>query len=754
MNEELEKILNDTSKMVEDIKNNEITSKQKIMDAYYYAKEKGNTQINNLILKKENLKSIKANPTKQAEIDSHISDISSKIAILVDQRDILLPKEKDKALKELEEKTSDDIRSTISNGINLSIKKAKKQISNNTKSIKDSKISVSTVSGADIGKQIAHIGRKIAELEAENNNLKDFIEKCNELLNNDLTKNVDSDKAKYVYYFYNLVKENNVDFSKITKEEKDKESLVKIAELLKQADEKLDKDKLHSAMDLIDTLDESDELQRLEELAYSISKKIKEAEEKGVIVPAKSDEKATSGEKDERKIIEKKIAIAELHNDYEALKSAIEELKKLPEYDGKKEAIDDAERILISFKIAKIKELLKKAEEEKSMAILEEASKLINELPASETKTELEKAAVKCANEIKELEICKKDKPTPDDLIKKLDDLIKELNDKEDLTGEIDNINDMIDLYKKLDNSTKCLYNDKVENIINSYNVQKTKKDQIEIKNDENTPAFSVGEIVTEFFGKIVDPIRRSKLYKNHKRKSVENSTELATKYTEIADASIEDAKVLAEDLGDRYLVNSISEIIDKGEDKCKDAIAEVTDYIAEKIDYYTKKATNAQKLIDDQCMVNGPRLFSNINALRKINFKLDKVGSRRYYRIMAHISDTLKRVLPRIEKDETVFENKTQIRTILNQYLEILSTSNDIDSDMDSLKHKLSDLKKAGNITEAVELAYLNQASSIILYRSSNDFVSYEGNYEDIDDAIKYYDGEYKTTGLPYVKK
>lgn len=422
-------------------------------------------------------------------------------------------------------------------------------------------------------------------------------------------------------------------------------------------------------------------------------------------------------------------------------------------------------------KIEKINKLLKKAQDNEDIKLLEETEKLINELEDSKEKEELSKKAseirslitkdedfafaLKMVEELEEKDQ-KADKTGKKEDVLKADDVL----DTEDSVNKLENSKNQdkllkrlsiikrniqkrfTDLLNKLEKnikngvhnsyesvdklafmfnelvdtsvSDKNVYGNRVSNVIREYNV--TAQDEYKktlASNPDKEKAYTKGEIILEGFSTLFTKISRSKL-----------------------------ARKLRQKLLDKAIENDDEEKIEK----------------------YTAKIHNND-------IVNSFKLFTSVNKLNKLKpvlFKdglsnLSKKMKRRYYTTKDNICKELNNGLIDLTEDENVLKNKERTKTIANQLMNQLSVSDDFETDEYNLNTFLDDAKTQGGITNSDYYAYTDEIENMKLYNEKNEDSIYEVMLEEVEnDSAKYYERPYLyededkkiVRAIPYIKK
>lgn len=341
-----------------------------------------------------------------------------------------------------------------------------------------------------------------------------------------------------------------------------------------------------------------------------------------------------------------------------------------------------------------IEAMLKKADEENDDDLLEKAIKLIKELPDSDDKkSDYQAEAARIGIRIR-------------NNINNFVQLLNHIFDSINLGYDIDEreLEVLKKLYSSLPKDIKEQSRNKVESIIKTNNTDINKEENKELSK-QKPKKFGKLTILLETIGLIVDKIRSSKPYKNRLKKKIEKA-------------------------------------INNGDEQ---------------------KAKKYENKLAEQDVVSGPRLMVKRNKFNKFNYKLsttNELSNRQACKrndSRLFINHQLFNKLSKKVKDETIFENGTRSKTLLDQQLEMLAYSNaeELDNDFENVTQLIKEAYENGGLSGKESSAYTSQAYNIYNYNKlyNNDVLLDSNN--DIDNMIKYYDSdEYKSTKLSYAKR
>lgn len=452
---------------------------------------------------------------------------------------------------------------------------------------------------------------------------------------------------------------------------------------------------------------------------------------------------------------------------------------------------DDKE---IKEKIAKINELLNKAENEKDEKALNDAIDLINTLPDGEDKSKLQAKADEIKEKLKKkpeeviavqkaekaIEIAFKTEKKED--IKKAYDLIEKIKDaskKEELTKKLD------DIVKNITSNFMIRLN----NLINRFEENKFAKvkreEVVQLVDDfdnlykEEIPEinFSKKEVAKDVKGVVLRyNSTKQKEYQENKEVEVDKKGKIKKifnafkRFIELRPL-ISGTKLLA-----KFFKNRLAKNVQKGNE--------------EKVKKYEKR-------IKEMDIINSVTMFRKKNDIAKMSPKLYKNGvkglddkEKEKYTIDQNVisSIMLKQLLKKT--DEDVYKDKLRVKTVIGQWLDLYSRiGNDDIIVSDTLKREsiaysrkavydkicdfLVDARYAGTISKEQYEAYLDEMLNIGFYkRGYDDFyeipsVKYEDDsyYDELKDKEEYYenpvvykdvdkDNEEYEQPIPYIKK
>ncbi len=422
-------------------------------------------------------------------------------------------------------------------------------------------------------------------------------------------------------------------------------------------------------------------------------------------------------------------------------------------------------------KIEKINKLLKKAQDNEDIKLLEEAEKLINELEDSKEKEELAKKA----SEIRSL--ITKDEDFAFAL--KMVEELEEKDQKADKTGKkedvlkADDVLDTEDSVNKLENSKNQDKLLKRLSIIKR-NIQKRFTDLLckleknimsgKSNSYENVDklAFMFNELVdTSAFDKNDYGNRVSVVIREYNitaqdeyKKTLASNTDSEKAYTK--------GEIILEGFSTLFTKISRSKLARKLRQKLLDKAIENDD--KEKIEKYTTKIHNND-------IVNSFKLFTSVNKLNKIKpvlfkdglSKLSKKMKRKYYTAKDNICYELNNGLIDLTEDENVLKNEERTKTIADQLMNQLSVSDDFEADAKNLNGFLNEAKEKGGISNPNYDAYIDEIKNMKLYNEKNEDSIYEVMLEEVEnDSAKYFEKPYLyededkkiVRALPYIKR
>ena len=263
---------------------------------------------------------------------------------------------------------------------------------------------------------------------------------------------------------------------------------------------------------------------------------------------------------------------------------------------------------------------------------------------------------------------------------------------------------------------------DDYDRIVTIYNNQVQNEYQ-ESLDEEEFKKYSLQEKFVELFGSVVNFISGTKVVKNFNKKRLERLNK------KLAEAETDEEK-----------------------------------------EKYENKIKKTNKSISDNDVVSGVKLFIARNKLAKQKFKLYKGNvkdsdfvttedNERVYENKAtnNISKSLSKGLSRKLKDESIFEDRNRVITILDQYLELIASGTYDKEYVDEFIEVLRKVAAKKAITENEFHGYLEELKIICNYRAYNEYIPYHLDTDEVDDVIKFYDSdEYKTakTKPRYIKR
>ena len=263
---------------------------------------------------------------------------------------------------------------------------------------------------------------------------------------------------------------------------------------------------------------------------------------------------------------------------------------------------------------------------------------------------------------------------------------------------------------------------DDYDRIVTIYNNQVQNEYQ-ESLDEEEFKKYSLQEKFVELFGSVVNFISGTKVVKNFNKKRLERLNK------KLAEAETDEEK-----------------------------------------EKYENKIKKTNKSISDNDVVSGVKLFIARNKLAKKKFKLYKGNvkdsdfvttedNERVYENKAtnNISKSLSKGLSRKLKDESIFEDRNRVITILDQYLELIASGTYDKVYVDEFIEVLRKVAAKKAITENEFHGYLEELKIICNYRAYNEYIPYHLDTDEVDDVIKFYDSdEYKTakTKPRYIKR
>ena len=452
---------------------------------------------------------------------------------------------------------------------------------------------------------------------------------------------------------------------------------------------------------------------------------------------------------------------------------------------------DDKE---IKEKIAKINELLKKAETEKDEKALSDAIDLINTLSDGEDKSKLQAKADEIKEKLKKkpeeviavqeaekaIEIAFKKEKKED--IKKAYDLIEKIKDaskKEELTKKLDDIvknitsnftirlNNLMNRFKE--NKFAKVKREEVVQLVNDFD-NLYKEEILEINFSKKEVAKDVKGVVLRYNSTKQKEYQENKEVEVDKKGKIKKIFNAFKRFIELRPL-ISGTKLLA-----KFFKTRLAKNVQKGNE--------------EKVKKYEKR-------IKEMDIINSVTMFRKKNDIAKMSPKLYKNGvkglddkEKEKYTIDQNVisSIMLKQLLKKT--DEDVYKDKLRVKTVIGQWLDLYSRiGNDDIIVSDTLKREsiaysrkdvydkicdfLVDARYAGTISKEQYEAYLDEMLNIGFYkRGYDDFyeipsVKYEDDsyYDELKDKEEYYenpvvykdvdkDNEEYEQPIPYIKK
>lgn len=502
-------------------------------------------------------------------------------------------------------------------------------------------------------------------------------------------------------------------------------TIKKIESSLEDAESSLDADKLNQIKSEISLLKDEKEKERLLKRTEEIELKLNEAKFKNFekMIENMNEnnfddvEKAltaleNSSEKDELmkkfncvkleiklKSIEDeitndvKIDLKLYENKLNQIKTEISLLNDEKEKERLLEKVEEIETKIKEQKIKNVEEKIKEFEGSKGMADFVDAN-----------------------NALKALEDC----PKKEGLMQRLNcaQLEKTLNSHENKINnneEIENeeIKRSIEIYRILKEENRHSYKDRLNEVISYSNRQQQYKKQEE-ELDEKPKKYGFLTKFSEFVaGGLINSITASKFYRNHLQKKLE-----------------------------------------KAEEKSDD-----------------KKKQKIENKINQIGIVNGIRLFVNRNRIASLKPKLCKENSKlgtfgrliqnirtkRYDRAISYVSDKMSKKLYKLSQDSSTFENKAITKNVINQYLDNLSMTNNIEVASKEADDFIKEARGKGVIENCEIAAYNQEIKDILDFRKENeDYIvsDYVIEQDELDNMIKYYDEDSLSNEIWCLKK
>lgn len=400
------------------------------------------------------------------------------------------------------------------------------------------------------------------------------------------------------------------------------------------------------------------------------------------------------------------FAIAKDKNSKEALDYATSLIKEVEDEETRNDL--EAEAALIAteiydniekaYLIKEAERLVEIAESTEKARDFKNAYKAITELPEGNKRTELSERLLKT---------CEKNKQRFDELMGKI---LNDIADDKDILS--DEIYELTDRYQYLNSSYISTIDDDYNRIITVYNNQ-VQNDYQKGLTKEDIKKHSAADMFREMMGGIVNFVAGTKIARNINKKILKKLNEKLT--------SVKSDKKKAR--------------IQNGIDKINNSISESD-------------------------VVSGFRLFGSRNRLAKKKLKLYKEGFDNsgfkkvsensddvlyQTRTTNRISKLLTKGLSKKLKDESIAEDKSRVITILDQYLELISSGT---YDESYVKDTLDYLEQVRNVLSDSEYnGYFDEIQIIGEYRKNNNGMPYHMNNtesnNEVDDVIRYYDSD-----------
>ncbi len=416
----------------------------------------------------------------------------------------------------------------------------------------------------------------------------------------------------------------------------------------------------------------------------------------------------------------------------EDLQKAMDLINALPESDDKKTLLEEVKLVDEQIKskdaddalIEKARNLVEIVETTEKSRDFNQAYEAVTGLPEVKERTELSERLLK---------VCEKNKQRFDELMEKI---LQSIADDKDVSS--DEIVELTDRYQYLNSSYISTIDDNYNRIITVYNNQVQNNYQNNLTK-EDINKHSAADMFREMMGGIVNFVAGTKIARNFNKGRLKKLNEKLAKATD---------------------------------DKKKEKIQNKIDRI--------------NNIISESDVVSGFRLFKARNKLANKKLKLYKEGlnnsgfkkidensDEKMYQTRAtnKISKLLTKGLSRKLKDESIKEDKSRVITILDQYLELISSGTYDEKYKEQAIDYLESIKDvtvtSADGSEKTLLSvseyngYLDEIQMIDEYRRNNNGMPYHMNNtesnNEVDDVISYYDGDdYKENKRPsrYVKR
>lgn len=394
--------------------------------------------------------------------------------------------------------------------------------------------------------------------------------------------------------------------------------------------------------------------------------------------------------------IEAALKDVETNLDIDKLNQIRDEISLLKDEKEKERLLKKVEEIETKIKeqkIKKVEEKIKVFEGSKGMADFVDANNALKALDDCPEKADLIQR-LNCA----QLEM-------------KLNCLENEIASSEEIQSE--DVEEAIEVYRSLKDENRRLYKDRLNEVISYYNKQQQYSKQVE-ELEEKPKKYGFFTKFSEFVaGGLINSITASKFYRKHLQKKLE-----------------------------------------KAEEKSDD-----------------KKKQKIENKINQIGIVNGIRLFVNRNRIASLKPKLCKenqklgafgrliqnIRTKRYDKAVSYVSDKMSKKLYKLSQDSSTFENKVITKNVINQYLDNLSMTNDIEVVSKEADDFIKEAGEKGIIENCERAAYNQEIKDILDFRKENeDYIvsDYVIEQDELDNMIKYYDEDSLSNEIWCLKK
>lgn len=395
------------------------------------------------------------------------------------------------------------------------------------------------------------------------------------------------------------------------------------------------------------------------------------------------------------------FAIAKDKNSKEALDYATSLIKELEDEEIRNDLEAEAASIATEIYDNTEKKYLVK-EAERLVEIVENTEKSRDFNHAYKAVTELleEKERTKLSERL--LKVCEKNKQSFDELMEKM---LNDIADDKDISK--DEIDELTDRYQYLNNSYISTIDDNYDRIITVYNNQ-VQNDYQKRLTEEDMKKHSITDMFREMMGGIVNFVAGTKIARSFNKGRLKKLNE---------------------------------QLKQTNDDQKKEKIQNKIDKI--------------NNIISESDVVSGFKLFVSRNKLAKKKLKLYKEGlensefekaDEKLYqtRTTNRISKLLTKGLSKKLKDESIIEDKSRVITILDQYLELISSGTYDESYVQDTLNYLEQVKDVLSVSEYK--GYLDEIQMIDEYRKIKGIPYHMNNTEsnnEVDDVIRYYDSD-----------